>query len=591
MELTVDYIPALIVARDCNGEYIKVSESDEQTIYYCPICGGEVKCRAKNSSSVQPHFYHIGDKKCDNEGILHWMYKNWLFCSGSTFVVSGKEYTVESIDIEKELDTPYGKYKPDIIVNTEDKQFFFEINFSNKKDGTYSDKWSYLGNDVVEVNVKELLYSDINNNTPVFKEIFKDGVYTSKYEKKERKDKYSKFKKFVNPEENTDKNRVEKFAWFWKDVVGDGNNFETSLMSMEYSDAYACTMFLKKIKCIDKFQKCKESLNKRLISMLLDMTEDYNYSIDIEKHYSCYHDVTIWCHTKYGAVKRTFSVKGYSGIFEENDIIRAFKSNYNFLHNEIQKSLMIADNMEEVMNKKERCKYYINFYSECKYYVGVNLKVNAYVEKYDEYITIFDRIVKQAPKDIQESIDQKIKDRIHDIEVGEKYRKELEKIKNNNDEVIKLIPDCNDKYSLEYNDKNNYITILYDNIAVRGMYLYYLDHVNYFYSYLKSKELEDDLKKVFRLHNNFDKVNLEINNCKNKLWRASVTYSGNVAKQTITYTGGKEEKTRVIEYHISWSLSKRKIREECTRVMNILCSLDRKYTNVRTFIIDKQEEN
>ena len=70
-------------------------------------------------------------------------------------------------------------------MNTEDKQFFFEINFSNKKDGTYSDKWSYLGNDVVEVNVKELLYSDINNNVPVFKEIFKDGVYTSKYEKKE----------------------------------------------------------------------------------------------------------------------------------------------------------------------------------------------------------------------------------------------------------------------------------------------------------------------------------------------------------------------------------------------------------------------
>ena len=141
------------------------------------------------------------------------------------------------------------------------------------------------------------------------------------------------------------------------------------------------------------------------------------------------------------------------------------------------------------------------------------------------------------------------------------------------------------------NDKNNYITILYDNIAVRGMYLYYLDHVNYFYSYLKSKELEDDLKKVFRVRKNFEIVNSEINNCKNKLWRSDVSYSGKVIRQSLTYSGGNEDKTRVIEYHISWSLSKRKIREECAREMNVLCSLDRKYTNVRTFIMSKQEEN
>ena len=86
-------------------------------------------------------------------------------------------------------------------------------------------------------------------------------------------------------------------------------------------------------------------------------------------------------------------------------------------------------------------------------------------------------------------------------------------------------------------------------------------------------------------------MNTEINNCKNKLWKSDVSYSGDVVRQSLTYAGGKEDKTRVIEYLVSWSLSKRKIREECKREMNILCSLDRKYTNVRTFIIDKQEEN
>ena len=117
------------------------------------------------------------------------------------------------------------------------------------------------------------------------------------------------------------------------------------------------------------------------------------------------------------------------------------------------------------------------------------------------------------------------------------------------------------------------------------------NNIESFYNYLKSKELEDDLRKVFRLHNNFDKVNTEINNCKNKLWRSEVSYSGDVIRQSLTYAGGKEEKTRTIEYLVSWSLSKRKIREECARVMNILCSFDKKYTNARTFIIDKQEEN
>ena len=590
MELTVDYIPALIVARDCNGEYVKVSESDEQTIYYCPICGGEVKCRAKNSSSVQPHFYHIGDKKCDNEGILHWMYKNWLFCSGSTFVVGGNEYTVESIEIEKILDTPYGKYKPDIIVNTENKQFFFEINYSNKKDGTYSDKWSYLGNDVVEVNVKELLYSDIVNSTPVFKEIFKDGKYTSKYEKKERKDKYSKFKKFVNPEENADKNRVEKFAWFWKDVVGEGNSLETSLMNMEYSDAYICTMFLKKIKCMDKFQKCKELLNQRLISMLLDMTEDYNYSIDIEKDYSCYHDVTIKCDTKYGRVMRSFSAKGYSGIFELDNITKSFKENYDFLHKELQKSLDIADKMEEEMKKKERCKYYINFYSKCNYYVGVNLKVNAYIEKTDEYITVFDEIVKHVPKDIQDMINDTIDREIRQIEEYERYKVELEYIKNNKNEVIKSIPKYDEMYSLEYDDCSHSVTVLYDNMMVGRTYLYDLNDIEGFYDYLKSEELENDMKKVLRVHKNFDIVNSEINNCKNKLWRSEISYSGDVARQVVTYLGGKEGKTRTIEYLVSWNLSKNKIREECTRVMNALCGLDRDYANIRTFVMNKEEE-
>ena len=38
MELTVEYIPALIVAKDKEGNYVKISEANKDEIYYCPVC-------------------------------------------------------------------------------------------------------------------------------------------------------------------------------------------------------------------------------------------------------------------------------------------------------------------------------------------------------------------------------------------------------------------------------------------------------------------------------------------------------------------------------------------------------------------------
>ena len=220
MELTVEYIPALIVAKDKYGEYVKISEANKDETYYCPVCNGEVKARAIESDKVQPHFYHTTESNCSNESILHWMFKNWLFESGSVFKVDNEEFIVNRFEMEKLIDTPFGEYRPDLFIQTDKEEFFFEINYSSGKDKTFSDKWTYLNKRVVEVNVKELINCELYNNTPIFKTIFEDGKYTKEYKTYERKDKYLEFKDYIisaNKEEQI-KQLVSYYDWFWKDI-------------------------------------------------------------------------------------------------------------------------------------------------------------------------------------------------------------------------------------------------------------------------------------------------------------------------------------------------------------------------------------
>ena len=190
MELTVEYIPALIVAKKEEKKYIKISEANIEDIYYCPVCNGEVKARAINSTKVQPHFYHVSETNCSNESILHWMFKNWLFEKGSVFKINNESFSVVEFEIEKQFETQFGKYKPDLYIKTDKEEFFFEINYSHEKDKSFSDKWISLGNRVIEVNVKELINCELYDETPTFNVIFENGEYKKAYIKQERKDKY-----------------------------------------------------------------------------------------------------------------------------------------------------------------------------------------------------------------------------------------------------------------------------------------------------------------------------------------------------------------------------------------------------------------
>lgn len=263
-----EYVPMLIVAINNDGEYVHIRDAKNDVVYTCPCCGARIKARAMESDKVQPHFYHSEGSECSEENIAHWIYKNWLFGSGCKFVINKdgkkKEYTVENVDIEKTYETKFGLYKPDITVNTTTGDtIYFEIYYSNKKDvDDYYCKWNELGNDVVEVNTRELIYSNINQSTPIFDVIYSNGEYLKKYIDKSKRDTYANtikvYKEAIAKSECENfKKRFEQLDWFWiilqkYRLQKIAKNYILEVFTnMEFEDMNNCYNLTKRLKCID----------------------------------------------------------------------------------------------------------------------------------------------------------------------------------------------------------------------------------------------------------------------------------------------------------------------------------------------------
>lgn len=270
-ELTVEHIPSLVVAKDINGLYVPIGNADKHNEYYCPVCNNIVKPRALSSKKEQPHYYHANDE-CSKESQLHWLYKNWLFDKGTKFLVNDKEYVIDTCEVEVVIKTQYGDYNPDLVITTEDNcKFYVEINYSNKKDNSYADKWSDINAEVIEVDVKNLINSElVNNSLPSFDLIFTNGEYTGNYVKHKRKDRYSLFKETVGYKEKA--NDTEKYDWLWKEIISDDNtNLQLCLDNIDYNDAVKITRLLKDLKCIDKYSYLLDYCKNRFITNLDNM--------------------------------------------------------------------------------------------------------------------------------------------------------------------------------------------------------------------------------------------------------------------------------------------------------------------------------
>lgn len=306
-----EYLPQLVIAYDGNDKYanlIHVKKANKNSGYFCPCCGGVVKPRALASTKEQPHYYHITGK-CTKESQLHFFCKNWLFEPGSKFYINEELFEVLDIDIEKQWDTPFGNYRPDITVYTSSgKTIYFEMFFSNRKPGDdYFCKWNNLGNDVVEVNIKEYMSKSDASIIPKFTYLFHDGKCFSKpYVKRDLyANTIAKVKKALSRQTILDyKSRIEQLDWFWAQIQRNESkeSILNSVSCMGYEDMVTCYNIIKRKHCVsylknDVLNLINETVVKG-IRKKLDLPFNENVYFDLKNKHGRTYEIGIRLNVK-----------------------------------------------------------------------------------------------------------------------------------------------------------------------------------------------------------------------------------------------------------------------------------------------------
>ena len=290
-----EYLPQLIVAYDGNDEFanlIHVKKANKDNNYFCPCCGGNVKPRALDSTKEQSHYYHVTGK-CTKESQLHFFCKNWLFDEGSKFYVNDSLFEVESIEIEKSYETPFGKYIPDVTVHTTTGiDIYFEMFFTNRKTGDdYFCKWDYLRNDVVEVNIKEYTFKTDVNTIPIFTYLYHDGnCYSKPYIKRDLyANTIARIKRELTRQKVLNyKARIEQLDWFWQEIRNNKSKEEilNVISEMDYEDMISCYEIIKRKQCVSYLKSnVFDLINQKVVSEVresLDLPYDENIYFDLE---------------------------------------------------------------------------------------------------------------------------------------------------------------------------------------------------------------------------------------------------------------------------------------------------------------------
>lgn len=149
------------VALDEDNNEVFVDDAIPQKDYICPICKSILRLRAKGSSKVSEHFYHLNKSECDGESLLHIYWKNKLIEIGEVIYLPTIG-NIKCIDkrVEFRFNTSTGLYQPDLVLKTDNNDYKFiiiEIYNTNKKIvEEYYDKWQELKYPVFEIRVKKL---------------------------------------------------------------------------------------------------------------------------------------------------------------------------------------------------------------------------------------------------------------------------------------------------------------------------------------------------------------------------------------------------------------------------------------------------
>lgn len=548
-----EYLPQLIVAYDDNDEFanlIHVKKSKQNMNYYCPCCGGIVKPRALDSTKEQSHYYHVTGK-CTKESQLHFFCKNWLFEKGSKFYIDDNLFEVDSIDIEIPWDTPFGKYKPDITVYTSSGEtIYFEIFFSNRKTGDdYFCKWSYLGNAVIEINVREYMCKTDESVIPKFTYLYHEGIcYSKTYIKK---DLYAttiaKIKNELTRQKVLDyKARIEKLDWFWQKVIENSSKEDIlkCIDAMPYEDMVSCYEIIKRKQCVSHLKKyILDTINKKVIdnignSINLPFDEDIYFDVrhykgrtyevgirlNIQTEHIKYNDFYLKCkHNGWNFEKSTDYPKI---IFKRNifslEEIKIPKNKISELKDIFDKTVeykKLLLNYEEELSRFEDKGYKVRFNNN--YYTVLRQTENnklepilegQYIEKLD-----IDLLSQEIQYELQ---DRAERDFLENYIKGEEAQTLISDLQNYNNIDAKVRVGYKKNYNNEQDSGIYFDLEIYNGTIYSEKLTLNKDK---FLDVIESAKQKID--NFIEKYNNVIDLVFKINNCKNGFWKAALIFN------------------------------------------------------------------
>ncbi len=599
-------LPQLIVGLDSLGDtanYIHIMDAKEDTSYYCPCCKGLIKPRAYKKEidyEKQAHFYHDKENNhCNDETFVHYICKNWLFEAGCKFIVNNIEYETDTIEIEKTLHTSFGDYRPDIIVTTTTgKIFYFEIKTTSRKNELYAPTWDELGNDVVEVNTREFINQKYKNNIPDFSLIYSNGeCFIKSYTKTNYETVIAKRKlEWKRQDKLNYKIQWEKLDWFWRALVDYHENKISEIQVLEYfntlehEDKIWCYFATRKKSCVQLSELFKDNINQCFYDMIDSLKHENNDIIITLKHTSPL-IYTADCRIEFQYLdyvlyeNNTIKVRiGKGGLFP-TDCDSEFKP---IIENLLQKKLQAHTILQNIHRINT-----LPFVKEILPYS--HWAATTYPLSHLDFNIIFEDYIHS--KYIKEIIGTL---RISSAGIGKRYiKEEYEKyrasalsyltneyhyaaLKNNSEyqKIIRLLKDkCSllENMSLEIRVSDNYNRITLLNGCTC---LYSWECTNDFTGFE-----EKIYKKFNRLINRQQKQYFKIkeyieviNNCKNKMWKATGFDGDNITLHLYEPESGIEIKSIRISLCNSYDIKK-----ELTNSMSDLLELAENYLGIRFF--------
>ena len=535
-----EYLPQLIVAYDGNDEFanlIHVKKANKDNNYFCPCCGGNVKPRALDSTKEQSHYYHVTGK-CTKESQLHFFCKNWLFDEGSKFYVDDSLFEVESIEIEKPYDTPFGKYIPDVTVHTTTGiDIYFEMFFTNRKTGDdYFCKWDYLGNDVVEVNIKEYMFKTDADTIPTFTYLYHDGnCYSKPYIKRDLyANTIARIKRELTRQKVLNyKARIEQLDWFWQEIRNNKSREEilNVISEMDYEDMISCYEIIKRKQCVSYLKNdVLNMINQKVISEVreeLDLPYDENvyfdlehikgrtYKIGIRLDINTDHIIYNKMYIPYDNSIRKFPKIVFSKNILNKDEIVLIESDIKKINDKYEEVLQIKENILEYDNKlavfEENSQYKVRMNNGLYTVIEENTegKMKTVLEKYYISYLDIDSLIFEIKNKVKEEKDKKL---INDI---------LENI-----ECKSLIQELNG-----YKGLDCYVDLKYEKNAYVVLHIggssdfFTLDEISVYRFNQIISECKNKLEELNKTYEVISNIVNQVNSCKNNIWNATISFS------------------------------------------------------------------